>query len=73
MEVLKEVQEFLNIKMNGVSASDRIQLSRNAKRIVLIINEIYKKNKDPELMELMKGLTIKKKRIDVRSKGRPTG
>lgn len=73
MKTIKEAQEFLNTKMNGLSTSDRVQLSRDAKRIVLAINEIYKESKDPRLMELMKELTVKKKRIDIRLKGRPTG
>lgn len=73
MKILKEAQAFLNTKMNGLSTSDRVQLSRDAKRIVLAINEVYKENKDPELMELMKELTVKKKRIEVRLKGRPVG
>ena len=73
MKTRKESQEFLNTKMNGLSTSDRVQLSRDAKRIVLAINEIYKESKDPRLMELMKELTVKKKRIDIRLKGRPTG
>ncbi len=72
MEIVKEAQEFLDAKMSGLSTSDRVQLSRDAKRIVLAINEIYKESKDPELMELMKALTLKKKRIDVRLKGKPT-
>ena len=35
-----------------------------------IVNEIYKENKDPELMDLMKRLTVIKKKIEVRLKGR---
>lgn len=73
MKIIKEAQEFLKTKMNGLSTSDRVKLARDAKRIVLAINEMYKENKDPKLMQLMKELTVKKKRIDVRLKGRPMG
>jgi len=72
MKIIEEAQEFLNTKMSNLTTSDRVQLSRDAKRIILAINNIYKENKDPKLMELMKELTVKKKRIDVRLKGRPT-
>lgn len=72
MEIIKEAEKFLNAKMGSLTTSDRVKLSRDAKRITLAINEIYKENKDPKLMELMKEVTIKKKRIDVRLKGRPS-
>jgi len=73
MKIIKEAQDFLDTKMNNLTTSDRVQLSRDGKRLVLAINEIYKETKDPTLMDLMKELTVKKKRIDVRLKGRPSG
>ena len=54
-----------------MSTSDRVTASREAKRLILAINEIYKETKDASLMDTMKRLTAKKKRIDVRLKGRP--
>jgi hypothetical protein len=33
---------------------------------------MYKKSKDTELMDIMKGLTAKKKKIEIRLKGKPT-
>lgn len=71
MDILKEAAEFENAKMSNMSTSDRVEASREAKRLILGINEIYKENKDPELMEIMKRLTAKKKKIEVRLKGRP--
>ena len=71
MKILKEAEAFENAKMSNMTTSDRITASREAKRLILGINEIYKENKDPELMDLMKRLTAKKKKIDVRLKGRP--
>jgi hypothetical protein len=55
-----------------MSNSDRVTASREAKRLVLAINKIYMNTKEATLMDLMKRLTIKKKkRIDIRLKGRP--
>ena len=46
-------------------------MGREVKSIILEINEVYKANKKPELMELMKELTIVKQKIEKRLKGRP--
>ena len=48
-----------------------MEASREAKRLVLEINKIYQETKEASLMDLMKRLTIKKQRIDIRLKGRP--
>ncbi|MBT8305690.1 MAG: hypothetical protein KJN85_02010 [Maribacter sp.] len=71
MDILHQAAAFENKKLSHMSTSDRVVASREAKRLVLGINEIYKKTKDAELMEIMKRLTVKKKRIEVRLKGRP--
>ncbi len=71
MDILREAAMFENEKMSHMSTSDRVVASREAKRLILAINEIYKKTKDPTLMDVMKRLTLKKKRIDIRLKGRP--
>ncbi|MEO9892259.1 hypothetical protein [Aurantibacter sp.] len=71
MELLKEALELENMKMSNMSTSDRVVASRLAKRLILEINEIYKETKDPELMDVMKRLTEKKKKIEKRLKGRP--
>ncbi len=71
MDILREATMFENAKMSHMSTSDRVVASREAKRLILAINEIYKKTKDPTLMDVMKRLTLKKKRIDIRLKGRP--
>jgi hypothetical protein len=71
MDILQEASVFEKAKMSHMSTSDRVTASREAKRLVLAINEIYKKTKDSYLMDVMKRLTVKKKRIDVRLKGRP--
>lgn len=71
MDILKEAEEFLNAKMSNMTTSDRVTASREAKRLVLAINEIYKETQEKKLMDIMKELTAKKKKIDVRLKGRP--
>ncbi|MCL5128149.1 MULTISPECIES: hypothetical protein [unclassified Algibacter] len=71
MDILKEATIFESAKMSHMSTSDRVVASREAKRLILAINEIYKKTKDITLMDAMKRLTAKKKRIDIRLKGRP--
>ena len=71
MDILHQATIFEKAKMSHMSTSDRVVASREAKRLVLEINEIYKKTKDKALMDVMKRLTAKKKRIEIRLKGRP--
>jgi len=70
--LLTEANEFEFMKMTHMSTSDIVKASREGKRLILAINEIYKKNKDSSLMDLMKRLTAKKKKIEKRLMGRPT-
>lgn len=70
-DILQEAAVFENAKMSNMTTSDRVTASREAKRLILTINETYKKTKDAALMDVMKRLTVKKKRIDIRLKGRP--
>jgi len=72
MELLEKAQEFISRKMSNMSTSDRVEASREAKALILSINEIYKETKDPELMEVMKAVTVKKKKIEKRLGGVPT-
>lgn len=72
MDILQEALAFENSKMSNMSTSDRVVASREAKRLILALNEIYKESKDPNLMDVMKRLTLKKKKIDKRLMGRPT-
>ena len=68
--LLQEANAFENNTMTNMSMSDRVKASRLAKRLILSINEFYKENKDPRLMHIMKQLTEKKRKIEVRLKGR---
>jgi len=71
MDVINEAIEFEKSKMSNMSTSDRVAATREAKRLILALNEIYKESKDTELMEIMKCLTAKKKKIEIRLKGKP--
>ncbi len=71
MEVVKKAMEFENRKLRLRTTSDRIIASRKAKELILGVNEIYKTNHDQQLMELMKRLTAKKRKIEKRLKGQP--
>jgi len=66
-----QAKEFENKPMSHMSTSDRVEASREAKTLILSINEIYKKTQDSELMDLMKRLTDKKRKIEKRLKGVP--
>lgn len=71
MDLINEALEFEKAKMSHMSTSDRVVASRKAKRLILALNEVYKKSKDSSLMDIMKRLTTKKKKIEIRLKGRP--
>ena len=71
MELIEKALEFENRKMRFPTTSDRILASREAKYLILSLNEVYKVNKDKNIMEIMKRLTAIKQRIEKRLKGKP--
>ena len=71
MDIIEKGLEFEQRKHRFVTTSDRILASREVKSLILGINEVYKKSKDGELMDLMKRLTVIKQKIEKRLKGRP--
>ncbi|OSY88171.1 hypothetical protein WH52_08865 [Tenacibaculum holothuriorum] len=70
-ELINRAEEFETRKFKFVTTSDRILASREAKALILEINEVYKETKDSGLMDLMKRLTVVKQRIEKRLKGKP--
>ena len=72
MSLFDKAQDFLNRKMSHMSTSDRVKASREAKALVLGLNEIYKQNKDASIMDLMKTITVKKRKIEKRLYHVPT-
>ena len=71
MDTIEKALEFENRKFSFKTTSDRIIAAREAKDIILEVNELYKKEKDAKLMDLMKRLTVIKQKIEKRLKGRP--
>jgi len=71
MDTLEKAEEFENRKFSFKTTSDRILAAREAKDIILEVNELYKEKKDAKLMDLMKRLTAIKQKIEKRLKGRP--
>ena len=57
MELIEKALEFETRKKRFPTTSDRIMAAREAKELILSINEEYKKSKDAKLMDLMKRLT----------------
>ncbi|WP_298780370.1 hypothetical protein [uncultured Polaribacter sp.] len=70
MELLEKAIEFENRKFSFKTTSDRILASREVKALILELNEVYKVEKDPEIMDQMKRLTAVKQKIEKRLKGR---
>ncbi|WP_179006509.1 hypothetical protein [Winogradskyella forsetii] len=71
MGTIEKAIEFENRKFSFKTTSDRILAAREAKDIILEVNELYKEKKDSKLMDLMKRLTAIKQKIEKRLKGRP--
>jgi hypothetical protein len=71
MEIIEKALEFEKRKHTFKTTSERIESSREVKDLILSLNTIYKENKDPEIMDLMKRLTVIKQKIEKRLKGRP--
>ena len=71
VDILEHAKEFEERNHSFKTTSDRILASREVKDLILSVNEIYKEENDPELMDLMKRLTAIKQKIEKRLKGRP--
>ena len=71
MKIIEKAIEFENRKHTYKSTNDKIVASREVKNLILDLNEVYKKNKNSEIMEMMKRLTVIKKKVEKRLKGRP--
>ncbi len=71
MDLINKALEFEKTKMRSLSTSDRVKLSREAKALILGLNEIYKAKKDEKIMDIMKRLTVIKRKVEKRLKGAP--
>tara|TARA_B100000900_G_scaffold137883_2_gene116814 strand:+ start:1569 stop:1790 length:222 start_codon:yes stop_codon:yes gene_type:complete len=71
MEVIEKAIEFENRKHTYKSTNEKIVASRQIKNLILELNEVYKENNDSEIMDIMKRLTVIKRKVEKRLKGRP--
>ncbi|EAQ42122.1 MULTISPECIES: hypothetical protein [unclassified Polaribacter] len=71
MDLIQKAIEFENRKKRFPTTSDRILASREAKSLILELNEVYKQTKDSNIMDIMKRLTVIKQKIEKRLKGKP--
>jgi len=72
MDIIKESLAFEKNKLSLKSRDDKIRASQKLKDLILGLNEIYKLNKDPTIMDIMKRLTGIKRKVELRLKGRVT-
>ncbi|MFT4611207.1 MAG: hypothetical protein ACJA1H_002662 [Glaciecola sp.] len=71
MELINRATEFEKRKMKSLSTSDRVKISREAKALILDLNQIYKEKKDEKIMDMMKRITAIKRKVEKRLKGAP--
>jgi hypothetical protein len=71
MDIINRALEFEQRRMRSLTTSDRIEISREAKTLILGLNEIYKIKKDQKIMDIMKRLTAIKRKVEKRLKGKP--
>ena len=71
MDLVSKALEFEKRKRSSLTTSERVKISREAKELILGLNEIYKEEKDTEIMDIMKRLAVIKQKIEKRLKGRP--
>ncbi|GAA4281686.1 hypothetical protein [Gaetbulibacter aestuarii] len=69
MDVIDKALEFEKTSLRSLSTSDRVKISREAKALILDLNEIYKEDHDADIMDLMKRLTAMKRKVEKRLKG----
>ena len=70
-EIIDKATEFESRKHVYRSTNEKIVASREVKSLILELNEIYKENKDSDIMDMMKRLTVIKRKVEKRLKGRP--
>ena len=66
MDIVQKALEFEQRKISLKTTNERIVASKEVKALILGINEIFKKTKNPDLMDLMKRLTVIKKKVEKR-------
>ena len=69
MDLINKALEFEQRKRRSLSTSDRVKIGREAKALILDLNQIYKVKKDEKIMDIMKRLTVIKRKVEKRLKG----
>ncbi|GGZ90823.1 hypothetical protein [Algibacter mikhailovii] len=69
MDIIDKALEFEQRKRRSLSTSDRVKIGREAKALILDLNQIYKVKKDEKIMDIMKRLTAIKRKVEKRLKG----
>ncbi len=72
MDIINTALNFEKEKLRLATRDDRIKASMKLKNLILSLNEIYKQEKDPFIMDIMKRLTILKRKAESRLKLRIT-
>lgn len=72
MDIIEKALDFEKRKSTFKTRNEKILAAREVKQIILDLNEIYKKEKDTKIMDIMKRLTEIKRTIEKRLKGRLT-
>ena len=70
VNLIERAIEFEENHKSFKTRNERIIATRRAKEIVLSLNDIYKENKDQNLMKIMKRITVIKQKLEKRLKGR---
>ena len=66
MDLINEALEYEQSKISLKTTSERIIASRKLKAFILGNNEIYKETQNSDLMDIMKRLTVIKRKVDKR-------
>lgn len=69
-QIIKEALFFEENYKSFKTRNDKIKASKKAKEIILEMNNFYKESKEATLMDIMKRLTVIKKKLELRLKGR---
>ncbi len=70
MDIINTALDFEKQKLRLVTRDERIRASIILKNLILSLNEVYKQEKDPFIMDIMKRLTQLKRKAESRLKGR---
>lgn len=70
--LVERALKFEDTSLKALTTNERIIISREAKELILSLNDVYKENKDSEIMDIMKRLTLIKQKVEKRLKGKPT-